>query len=150
MMWNQWKIFEKMTEDLNCDLFCGPKWPGNWASGANIQHTSKSSSNWHVHQDWYETSGIFFFRKWAKTRIFTYFGAQSGPKNRASEAYILFTSESTCNEHVKQYWCETSENFLRKWPNTRILTYFGAQNDPEIGFLRPILNTVLKVVPMSI
>ena len=36
------------------------------------------------------------------------------------------TSKSICNEHVKQYWCETNENFLRKLPNTRILAYFGA------------------------
>ena len=25
------------------------------------------------------------------------------------------------------------KTFLRKWPNTRILTYFGAQNGQEIG-----------------
>ena len=43
-------------------------------------------------------------------------------KNWASEAHNLHTSKSTCNEHVKQYWCETSENFLRKWPNTINLT----------------------------
>ena len=73
-----------------------------------------------------------------------------GPKNWASEAHILHTSKSTCNAHVKQYWCETSENFLRKWPNTRIFTYFGAQNGPEIGSMRPILYTSLKVAPMSI
>ena len=59
-------------------------------------------------------------------------------------ADILNTSKSTCNEHVKQYWCVTSENILRKWPNTRIFTYFGAQNDPEIEPLRPILYTSLK------
>ena len=80
MMWNQWKIFAKVTEDLNYDrhVFCGPKWPGNWASEANIQYTS-SGSNWRVHLDWCETSGRFL-RKWPKTRIFTYFGAPSGPK----------------------------------------------------------------------
>ena len=41
--------------DLKTELWyiLGPKWPGNWASEANIQHTSKSSSNLYVpaHQD---------------------------------------------------------------------------------------------------
>ena len=27
IIWNQWKIFEKMTEDHNYDRFWGPKWP---------------------------------------------------------------------------------------------------------------------------
>ena len=48
---------------------------------------------------------------------------------------------------MEQYWCETGEHLLRKWPNTRILSYFGAQNGPEIG---PILYTSLKVAPMSL
>ena len=42
------EIFEKMTEDLNYDLFWGPKWPGNRACEANIQHTYKRSSDWHA------------------------------------------------------------------------------------------------------
>ena len=78
-MWNQWKIFEKMTKDLNHVLFWGPKWPGNWASEADVRHTTKSSSNWHVNQDWCQTSGKCL-RKWKNTGIFTYFGARSGPK----------------------------------------------------------------------
>ena len=41
IIWNQWKIFDKMTEDRNCDLIWGSKWPGNWAFEANIQHTFK-------------------------------------------------------------------------------------------------------------
>ena len=63
-VWNQWKLFEKITKDLNLDLFLGPKWSQNWASAAHIPHIA----------------------------------------------------ESTCNEHVKQFWRETFENFLRKWP----------------------------------
>ena len=70
-------------------------------------------------------------------------------KNWASEAHILHTPETTFNEHLKQHWCETSENVLRKWPNTRISTYFGAQNGPEIGPLWPVLYTFLKVAPMN-
>ena len=76
-----------------------------------------------------------------------------GPKvaqNWSSEAHILHTSKSTWSEHVKQYCCETSENFLRKWPNPRNFSYFGAQNGPEIGPLRPIFYTFLKVAPMRI
>ena len=38
-------------------IFWGPRWPGNWASEAIIQHTSKSSSNWYVNYGWCETSG---------------------------------------------------------------------------------------------
>ena len=150
MMWNHWKIFDKMTEDLNCDLFVGPKWPGNWASGANIQHTSKSSSNWHVHQDWCETSGQFF-EKMIKDRNFDLFGGPKWPKNWASEAHILHIYKSTWNEHVKQYVCETtSGKFFWKWPNTRDLSYFGAQNGREIGPSRHIFCTSLKVAPMHI
>ena len=31
------------------------------------------------------------------------------PMGWASEARILLTSQSTCNEYVKQHWCETNE-----------------------------------------
>ena len=40
-----------------------------------------------------------------------------GPKwstNLTPEAHIRHTPKSTCNGNVKQYWCETSENSLRK------------------------------------
>ena len=37
------------------------------------------------------------------------------------------------------------ENIWKKWLKTWILIYFGAQNDPEIGPLRPIFNKPLKV-----
>ena len=50
---------------------------------------------------------------------------------------------------LKQYWCETSENFLQKWPKTGIFTYFGAENGPKIEPLRPIVYTHLKVVTMT-
>ena len=110
MMWNQRKIFEKMSEGLNYDLFGGggPKWPGNWASGANIQHNSKSSSNWHVHQDWCETSGKLL-RKW--TAIFTYFEAQSGPKfGPLRPIFSTHLKVLAMSMSWKQYWCETSQN----------------------------------------
>ena len=51
--------------------------------------------------------------------------------------------------HIHQDWTETSGAFLRKWPKIRIFTYFGAQSSPEIGPLRPIFSTHLKVLAMS-
>ena len=61
------------------------------------------------------------------------------PKNWTTEAHtcILHTSKSTCNEQVKQYWCDTSENFLRTWPKTLILTYFGPKMAPKLGLWGP-------------
>ena len=138
-----------MTKDQNFDLFVGPNWPKNWASEAHILHTSKSSCNEHMKQYWCETNGKFL-RKWPKTAILTYLGAQSWPKNWASEAHILYTSKISCNEHMKQYWYETSGKFIRKWPKTRILTYAEAQSGPKLGSLRPILYTPLILVPISI
>ena len=38
------------------------------------------------------------------------------------------------------------ENDMKK---TWITIYFGAQNDPEIGPLRPIFNTPLKVAQIN-
>ena len=46
-----------MMEDRNLCLFGDPKWPENQVYEAYIQHTSTSSSNDYVNQDWYETSG---------------------------------------------------------------------------------------------
>ena len=54
---SSWRQRQKKSEALNYDLFWGPKWAGNRASEANIQHTSKGSSNWHV--NWWKISGIF-------------------------------------------------------------------------------------------
>ena len=71
------------------------------------------------------------------------------PKNLTSDAHILHTFKRTCTEHVKQYWYESSESFLRKWPKTLTLTYFGAQNGPKFGPLRPIFYTPLKVLAIS-
>ena len=80
----------------------------------------KNRSNWHLNQDWCETREIF----WASdqsSEIVTY--------QRTSTAHILHTSKSI------------SEDFLRKWPNTRILTNFSAQNGLKIRPLRPIFHT---------
>ena len=115
-MWNQWKIFEKMTKDLNHVLFGGPKWPGKWASEADIQHTSKNCSDWHASQDWCETSGNF--EKMTKDRIFFFylFGGPEWPKNWTSEAH---------------------------WYSPRIQKYMYLQNSASEA---PLCHTPLKVL----
>ena len=64
-----------MAEDLNNDLFWGPQWPGNWASKANIQDTTKVAQI-AIYTKTDVKPVEFFLRKWPKTRIFTYLGAQ--------------------------------------------------------------------------
>ena len=90
------------------------------------------------------------FEKITKYRYFNLFWAPKWPKNWTYEAHILHASKGTCNEHVKQNWCGTSKNFLRKWPKTRILTYFGTRNCPKIRPLGPIFHTPLKALAMSV
>ena len=141
MMWNQWKIFEKMTKDLNCDVFWGPKWPRNWASEADIQQTSKSSSNWHVNQDRCKTTGKFL-RKWPKTWILLFWG----PKWPKKEAHLLYTSKKNCS-----MWSNTDMKHWKLFEKMTIdqnFDFLGAQNRPKIGPLRPIFHTPLKVLAM--
>ena len=54
------------------------------------------------------------------------------------------TRKHTPNKHVNQEGCETSGKCLRKWLKTLIMFYFGAQNDPKIGPLRPIFKHTSK------
>ena len=84
-----------------------------------------------------------------KDQNFDLFWGPKWPKSWPSGAHILHTTKSTGNEHVKQYWCQSSENFLRKWTKTGIFTYFEAENGPKIELLRPIFYTHIKVVTMS-
>ena len=149
MMWNHWKIFDKMTEDLNYDLFGGPKWPGNWVSGANIQHTSKISSNWHVHQDWCETSGKCL-RKWPKTGILTYLGAQSGPK--IGPLRTIFST------HIKvlgmSMWSNTVgkpvRTFEKVTKHQKFVLIWGSKWPRNWAFKRHIFYKSLTVAPMRI
>ena len=53
------------------------------------------------------------FEKITKDQNFYLYLGPTWPTKRASEAHILQISYSTYNEHVKQYWCETSANLLR-------------------------------------
>ena len=123
-MWNQWKIFEKITKDLKHVPFWGPKWLGSWRSEANIQHTSKDSSNWHVNQDWCKTK---YLRKWPKTRIFTYFVIWSGPK--IGPLRPIFSS------HLKLLAMSMRSNTDMK--RMRIFTYFWAKMAPKLGHCVP-------------
>ena len=84
---------------------------------------------------------VDFFLEMTKDRNFDLFGGPKWPKYWASEAHILHTYKSTWNEHVKQYCCETSENVLRKWPNTRNLSYFGG---PKMGLWGPYFTHLWK------
>ena len=88
------------------------------------------------------------FEKMTTDRNFYLFWGPKWHKNWTSEAHILHTYKSTCNEHVKQYWCEISENFLRKLPKTWFFTYLW-ENGPKIGPLRPIFHTLMKVLAIN-
>ena len=67
----------------------------------------------------------------------------------ASGNALWNTPKHTHNKHVKQEGCETSRKYIRKWLKTWIMFYLGAQNDPEIGPLRLILNIPLKVAQID-
>ena len=89
MMQNQVEIF--WENDLNFDLFGGPKLPQNRASDAEIQHISKSSSNWHVNGDWCAEVN-FWENDWRLE-----FWPIWDPK-MTYEAYIHHTSKSSSND----------------------------------------------------
>ena len=102
-----------MTEDLNYDLFLarndleiGPLRPifNKPQKVAQIDMYTKT-----------DAKPVENFWENDLRRIFTYFGAQSGPKIGPLRPVFFHISKSVCNEHVKQYWCENSENFLKKW-----------------------------------
>ena len=101
-----------------------PKWLENQAYEVYIQHTSKSISVEHAKKDWWEISGNFF-RKWPKTRILTQLGDPKWAENQTAEAFILDTSKRGLNHLRIQVQCESSGNFLRKWPKTKILPIWG-------------------------
>ena len=105
-------------------IYLGPKWAGNWASEADIHHTSKSSSNWHANQDWCKTAGKRL-RKWPNTCIFTYFRAQSGPEIwPTGRGPFLHMPESTHSVPVNQVSWSRIKTFLRKLPKTSKIPHF--------------------------
>ena len=70
-MWNQWKLFEKMTKDLNSDYFVAQ----NWVSEAHIPHTTESTWNEHVKQYMWNQWKLF-----EKVTIIQNFDLLWGPK----------------------------------------------------------------------
>ena len=150
MMWNHWKMFDKMTWIM---IYLGAQndpeiEPLGPIFNTPLKHVKVAVIDMYTKTDAQPVGN--FWENDQRPEFWLIWGGAKWPKNRASEAYILHTSKSTWNEHVKQYCCETSENFLRKWPNTRNFSYFGTQNGPEIGPLRPKFYTSLKVAPMLI
>ena len=73
----------------------------------------------------------------------------SRPRNRAFRAHHWNAHKSTPNKHATQEWCETGGKYLRKWRRTWIMIYFEAQNGPDIGPVRPMFNTTLKVAQID-
>ena len=146
-MWNQRKRFDEMTEDWNLNMFGTQNDPKIWPTRSLFNSPLKIAPM----TMWTTTDAkpvVTFWRN-DKKQTFDPFGGLKCPDNRAYEAHILHSSKSISTEHVKQYWCWTKWNVLRKWPKTGIFTYFGAHNGPKIGTLRPIFYTPLKVAPMS-
>ena len=77
-------------------------------------------------------------------RNFHLFGGPKWPQNWASEAHILHTSKSTWNEHVKQYCCETSENFLRNYQTPQIFLTSGPKIAQKLGPWGPYFTHLWK------
>ena len=144
-MQNQWKSFEKMTGDLNLDLFWGQKWDKNgplrpiFSTPLKILAMSMWSNT--------DVKPVKTVRENDQRLQYWLIWGANWSQNWASEAHILHTFKSSYNQHVKQYWCEISRNILRKWPKTGIWDLFWS---PKIGPMRPTVNTSLKVPPMHI
>ena len=134
----------------------------NITFGAHNWTTHNSTPNTHVKQERCETNGMSWendwrpelwwkiFEKMNKDRTFYCFGVQSGPKNWTSEAYILHTSKK-----YLQWACEAILMWNQWKPFEKVTKHqnfelFGAQTGTEIGPLRSILYTYLKVAPIGI
>ena len=128
---------------------------GLWA---DIQHISKSSSNWHVNQDWCETSGNCY-REWPKPWIFIYFGAQKldlwGPYSTRLKVLAMSMWSNTDVKPAKTFWeSGQSPEFLLTLGSKMAqklglwgpyCTHFGAQ---KLDLWGPY-STRLKVLAMS-
>ena len=112
LMWNQWKVFEKMTKDRNFNLIEGSQW-GFWGP-YSTHHWKYSTYNTHVKQYWFETSENFLSKWPPKSRIFTCLGVQNSTKNVAFVAYIVHMSGSRASENIKQDWSGSRWHFFNK------------------------------------
>ena len=107
--------------------------PQNWASGAHILHTSKSTCSEHVKQYWCET--VNFLRKWPTTE----FWLTLGPR-KAHELVLwchnIHISKNSFNTHLKQDWCEFRGSFFTKIFENLNFDLFGVPKWPKnLGLL---------------
>ena len=143
MMRQLWKIFEKITKDLNFDQFRDPKWPRNGTSEADIQHTSRNSSN-------LACKPRLMWNQWElfekitrkKNKILTYLAAQNDPMIRPLRSTFCTALQSSCNEYVKQYWYEPVETFGENNQRPKFWPILGPKNHTfEAHILHTTKNT---------
>ena len=100
------------------------KWHWNWASVANIPHTSKISSNRYVHQDWCKTSRKF----WENDQNPEFWGVKSGPKIRPLRPIFC--------THLKVL-------AIRMWSNINVnsvKTFWESDQTPEFWLTLGLIN----------
>ena len=144
LMWNQWKLFEKMTKALILTYFGTQNGPKIGPLRPMFPQTAESSCNEHVKQQctwktfmihqtfvWWAFHILFIFVK----SLIRHLGLAIG--------YVRCVRGFSWT--LKQYWCETSESFLRRWPKSRILTYFwGAKVSPKLDLWDPYCTHLWK------
>ena len=75
---------------------------------------------------------------------FYLFWGPKWPKNWVSGAHIIHTSKSTCNEHVEQYWSETSENLWESDQTPEFLLVLGPKIVQKLGIWCPYCTHLWK------
>ena len=78
-----------------------------------------------------------------------YCSSQRWTHHDHSAVLHIYTSKSSSNWLVNKDWCGNRGKLLRKWPQTGIFAYFGAQSGTKIGPLRPTFSTHIKVLALS-
>ena len=139
MMWNHWKIFDNMTWIM---IYLAHKM--TWKLGLWGQYSTPlkvAQIDMHTKTD---AQPVEIFWENDQDRNFDLFGGPKWPQNWASEAHILHTSKSTWNEHVKQYCCETSENFLRNYQTPQIFLTLGPKIAQKLGPWGPYFTHLWK------
>ena len=99
------KYLTKMTEDLNDDLFWGPKWPGNWASEANI-YTPLNIPQIDMLTKTDGKPVENFWKKWPKTGNFTYLRAQGGHFSHTPESMYCMPVNQCSWSRIKNFFEE--------------------------------------------
>ena len=66
------------------------------------------------------------------------------PKNWTSEAHIPHTTESTCGEHVKEYWCETVKTFWERDQSPEFWLTLGFKEAQKLGLWDPSCTRLWK------